>query len=160
MTVTWRSVAVAGIGLLAASALACGGGDAGSRDEGGETSPSSQPAPAPTRLRVEVRPEGRRGGRSLRTIACRPDRAREDPRCKRLDRIEPGDFGPVGRRACIQVYGGPATARVTGTLRGRRIDADFSLTDGCEIERWRRLAVLLGEPPVRGGPLPGGQTRR
>jgi hypothetical protein len=49
--------------------------------------------------------------------------------------------------ACTQVYGGDATARVTGRLHGKRVAARFELTDGCEIERWDRNRVLLGDPP-------------
>jgi hypothetical protein len=33
---------------------------------------------------------------------------------------------------------------------GVDVHARFSLTDSCEIERWRRNSVLLGDPPRRG----------
>lgn len=45
--------------------------------------------------------------------------------------------------ACTQIYGGPATARVRGTLAGKPVDAAFSRTNGCEIGRWQRNAALL-----------------
>jgi hypothetical protein len=48
--------------------------------------------------------------------------------------------------ACTQIYGGPASARVTGELLGKRVDARFERTDGCQIERWERNRVLLGDP--------------
>lgn len=54
-------------------------------------------------------------------------------------------FAP--RRAdmmCTQQYGGPQVAVVTGTFHGRPVHSSFSLTDGCEIARWRSLAPLLG----------------
>ena len=54
-------------------------------------------------------------------------------------------FAP--RRAdmmCTQQYGGPQVAVVTGTFHGRPVHSRFSLTDGCEIARWRSLAPLLG----------------
>jgi hypothetical protein len=53
----------------------------------------------------------------------------------------------VPRRAdmmCTQQYGGPQVAVVTGTFHGRPVHTRFSLTDGCEIARWRSLAPLLG----------------
>ena len=45
---------------------------------------------------------------------------------------------------CTQQYGGPQVAVVTGTFHGRPVHSHFSLTDGCEIARWRSLAPLLG----------------
>ena len=45
---------------------------------------------------------------------------------------------------CTQQYGGPQVALVTGLLYGRRVHSRFTLTDGCEIARWRALAPLLG----------------
>lgn len=45
---------------------------------------------------------------------------------------------------CTQQYGGPQVAVVTGTFHGRPVHRRFSLTDGCEIARWRSLAPLLG----------------
>src|ERR671911_651435 len=47
---------------------------------------------------------------------------------------------------CTSIYGGPAEARVTGTLRGERVDARFSREDGCQIARWDRNQDLLGPP--------------
>ncbi|GAA3393286.1 SSI family serine proteinase inhibitor [Streptomyces roseoviridis] len=67
--------------------------------------------------------------------------------CKRLDQFaEAGDnpFAPVPEdRMCTQMYGGPATAHVTGSWRGRSIDAHFSRANGCEIDRWENLRPVL-----------------
>ena len=52
--------------------------------------------------------------------------------------------------ACTQIYGGPASASVRGTLLGEQVDAQFKLTNGCEIERWDRNRVLLDDAPSRG----------
>ncbi|MEV7288255.1 SSI family serine proteinase inhibitor [Streptomyces sp. NPDC093252] len=58
-------------------------------------------------------------------------------------------FAPVAAgSACTMLYGGTATARVTGTWSGRRVDARFDRTNGCEIDRWNRLVPLL--PDLRG----------
>jgi hypothetical protein len=40
-------------------------------------------------------------------------------------------------------YGGPATARITGTWHGRPVDATYKRTDGCEISRWQGLVPVL-----------------
>ncbi|ROQ81477.1 subtilase-type protease inhibitor [Streptomyces sp. NBC_01260] len=71
--------------------------------------------------------------------------------CDRLAQL-PGEsadpFAPVSPDAmCTQQYGGPATARVTGSWRGRSIDAAFDRTNGCEIGRWNSLRPVL--PNVR-----------
>jgi hypothetical protein len=50
---------------------------------------------------------------------------------------------PDPQRVCTQIYGGPQTARVTGTIRGRHVDRSFSRTDGCEISDWDRAKALL-----------------
>lgn len=50
--------------------------------------------------------------------------------------------GPPKR--CTQQYGGPQRALITGTFGGRAVHTELSLTDGCEIARWRALAPLLG----------------
>lgn len=50
---------------------------------------------------------------------------------------------PPGRRACTQIYGGPQTARVTGTIGGRRVERSFGRSNGCAIADWDRAAALL-----------------
>ena len=51
---------------------------------------------------------------------------------------------PGPPKLCTQQYGGPQVAVVTGTFNGRSVNSRFSLTDGCEIARWRALSPLLG----------------
>ncbi|MFI5099325.1 MAG: SSI family serine proteinase inhibitor [Actinomycetes bacterium] len=45
--------------------------------------------------------------------------------------------------ACTEIYGGPQTARITGTWAGKAVDARLSRTDGCQIARWNGLSGLL-----------------
>ncbi|MGW7485599.1 SSI family serine proteinase inhibitor [Streptomyces sp. NPDC054786] len=53
-------------------------------------------------------------------------------------------FAPVPQGVnCTMMYGGPATAHVTGTWAGRPVNADFRRTNGCEISRWSRFEPLL-----------------
>jgi len=51
---------------------------------------------------------------------------------------------PGPPKLCTQQYGGPQVAVVSGTFNGRPVNTRFSLTDGCEIARWRALPPLLG----------------
>ena len=53
-------------------------------------------------------------------------------------------FAPVAPDSvCTMVYGGPATAHVTGTWAGRPVDATFDRSNGCQMARWDRLVPLL-----------------
>ena len=55
-------------------------------------------------------------------------------------------FEPVSKRTvCTDIFGGPQTASVEGTLRGDAISARFSRRNGCEIARWKLAAPLLDE---------------
>lgn len=69
-------------------------------------------------------------------------------RLAQLPRESADPFVPVpGDAMCTQQFGGPATARVTGSWSGRSIDATFDRTNGCEIARWNGLRPVL--PNVR-----------
>ncbi|MEV6051670.1 SSI family serine proteinase inhibitor [Streptomyces sp. NPDC052107] len=53
-------------------------------------------------------------------------------------------FAPVAPGTiCTMLYGGPATARVTGTWAGHSVAAAYDRSNGCEIERWDRMVPLL-----------------
>ncbi|GAA0929760.1 SSI family serine proteinase inhibitor [Streptomyces thermoalcalitolerans] len=61
-------------------------------------------------------------------------------------------FEPVPEGSlCTLQYGGPATARVTGTWAGRPVDASYDRGDGCRISRWNRLVPLLPDPDAPKG---------
>ena len=45
--------------------------------------------------------------------------------------------------ACTMIFGGPEQATVVGTLNDEGVDATFERSNGCELERWERMAVLL-----------------
>lgn len=69
--------------------------------------------------------------------------------CARLDELD-APFASVREGSvCTFLYGGPATARVTGQWRGERVDAEFNRDNGCEISRWDRLVPVL--PGVASG---------
>jgi hypothetical protein len=118
------------IALACLLVAGCGGGDEG------EDGPS---APA-TELTVRVWPEGRGGPVRERRVKC--------PGARVCGGVSVRSLAPVPEdMACTAVYGGPGVARVTGTLRGERVDERFSLEDGCQIARWERNRDLLGPPP-------------
>ena len=119
--------------LLLLLAAGCGGSSSGSS--------------GPTNLRITVWPHGK-GGRSVTyTLRC-PKGTGTLPKartaCSKLRQVSVKAFAPVpAGTACTEIYGGAQIAHVSGRFAGKTIDADFSLTNGCETARWNRLAFLL-----------------
>lgn len=67
--------------------------------------------------------------------------------CARLRHLGPQAFRPTPpNTACTEIYGGPSTARITGTFLGSSVWVRLSRTNGCEIARWQRVAFLLPRP--------------
>ena len=63
--------------------------------------------------------------------------------CAQLSTMD-DPFAPVPKNtACTQIYGGPQEADVTGLYRGRPVKAHFDRGNGCEIERWDKVAFLF-----------------
>ena len=54
--------------------------------------------------------------------------------------------GPARARSCTEIYGGPQTARVVGTLKGKRVWASFGRVNGCQISRWQGVSPWLLPP--------------
>jgi len=110
------------------------------------------PVPGGDRLVITVSHAGRADGTYL--LRCHPGRgSHPDPAgaCDTLDRRTVwgrDPFAPVPPlRMCTYMYGGPATAHITGTWAGRPVDARYDRKNGCEIARWDDLVPLL--PDVR-----------
>ena len=52
-------------------------------------------------------------------------------------------------RACTELYGGPETAHLTGTLDGEPVDVTITRYNGCGIADYDALFEALGvEPPL------------
>lgn len=90
------------------------------------------------------------GGDGTSELECSPaGGTHSDPgaACGRLDELEAqgvDPFAPVaGDARCTMQYGGPATARVTGTWHGRAVDSSYALGNGCEISRWQQIEPVL-----------------
>ena len=57
---------------------------------------------------------------------------------------DPQALEPVPPDAvCTMIFGGPEQATVVGILDGEEVDAAFERSNGCELDRWDRMAVLL-----------------
>ena len=129
------SLATAQAGAVAAAlaALAACGGDAGR--------PERPSAPTVDLVISVTSPQEHRETR----LAC--DANEQSRRCEAARRLAPFLAAqPPDDRICTQVYGGPETARVRGTIGNRRIDRRFSKVNGCAIADWRRAEPLLADP--------------
>jgi hypothetical protein len=98
-------------------------------------------------LTITVRAQGPAGPAKVWTLRCDPAGGtlpRPAVACRRLKAFRTNPFAatPPGM-ACTEVYGGPATATVRGTFRGRPVRATFSKRDGCAIARWNRVSFLF-----------------
>ena len=140
-TVVPLAVAAASVLLLAGCGTEGPGGD-----PGGSTSGSGA-AQGETELTVVVRTGAGQGNRTFLLTCDPPGGDHPDPEaaCRGLDELEQ-PFAPVpADTACTEIYGGPQTARVTGTYRGDPVDAEFDRTNGCQIDRWDAHLALLVE---------------
>ena len=124
--------------LIACLTLAACGSDGGD-DDGRPAAPGPQGAS----LTVRVQPKGPDGPSKRTRIEC--ERLGEGSEtCRSLARLTAEQLAPVPADvACAERYGGPAQARVTGVVRGERVDARFNRTDACETRRWNDNAALL-----------------
>jgi hypothetical protein len=96
-------------------------------------------------LVVRVDADGGKGAaaRELRLNCAKPT---DSPACGAAAGVSAADLAPAKSDiACTQLYGGPETATIKGTLRGDPVNASFSRTDGCQISRWKRVEALLSE---------------
>jgi hypothetical protein len=102
---------------------------------------------ASTSLHITVWPYGQgHAPKRSYTLTCAPVAGTLPHRlaaCRRLAQLK-APFAPTPENvACTQIYGGPQQAVVMGTFRGRLIRATFNRREGCEIERWNRVAFLF-----------------
>jgi hypothetical protein len=122
--------------LLAAAALfaACGS------DEPAKTTSSGL-----ANLTVTLDNDGPKGAPAKELkLSC--EKPTDSQACKTVSAITRDDLAPTpAGMACTQIFGGPETATITGTLRGSAVSARFSRSDGCEIQRWQRVQPLLAE---------------
>jgi hypothetical protein len=98
-------------------------------------------------LSITVWPKSRTHAATHWTLRCDPPGGTLPARstaCRRLSSTPDDPFAPVPREAvCTLIYGGPQEALVTGTFRGRRVWTRFTRQNGCQIQRWNRVAYLF-----------------
>jgi hypothetical protein len=137
------------VALLAVGAVACGS------DE--ETSSTGQS------LNLTLKVEDGKGKIARATLEC-PEggdahgggflSTRAEEHCAdalRMQRLLTTQ--PPKDQVCMQLYGGPQTAHIAGTLAGETIARDLSRTNGCEIADWKSAEPLLAPSGIRpGGP--------
>ncbi len=103
------------------------------------------PGPA-VEVTVTFWPNGRDGFSQKATLTCDPiggTHPSPESACEALstnaaalDPVPPGT-------ACTMIFGGPEQAAVVGLVDGVEVDAELSRSNGCELDRWDRLAPLL-----------------
>jgi hypothetical protein len=100
-----------------------------------------------TQLKVTYWPAGtEEGSAKTWTLRCHPaggTLVRPGRACLKLAALSDPFARPSPDQACTQQFGGPDQAQITGTYRGRRIWVALSLTDGCQIARFRALGFLI-----------------
>jgi LysM repeat protein len=76
------------------------------------------------------------------------------PACALVDRhvVQQVAANQRSRRLCSQIYGGPQSAHITGTVGGQDVNLTITRTDGCGTADWQTLAPLLGDPHQQGFP--------
>ncbi len=95
------------------------------------------------------------------SLTCYPDGGTHPNPVLACDQLssagDPFSPVPVGVM-CSMIYYGPQTATITGYWQGQPVSAQFSRVNGCEEQRWEKIATVLviPVPPVPanpGGPL-------
>ena len=106
----------------------------------------TEPDPPATELTIAYWPDGRDGPAREATLTCDPaggTHPQPAEGCEAL-RANADALAPLPPDLmCTQIYGGPEEAEVAGTLDGEQVQATFSRQNGCEIDRWDRLASLF-----------------
>ena len=135
----WHAYVLAAAGAVAVMCTACG--SQGGAKAASPVTPSTSlaitftagPGVTPQRWTLTCRPVG--GSLPHARAACSALGAAHDP------------FAPVPRGVmCSQIYFGQQKVTVTGSWQGPRISAHFSRVNGCQDERWKKVAALFGLP--------------
>jgi hypothetical protein len=109
---------------------------------------SSAASASNDRLTITVWAQGRGVGKpvSSASLTCRPaggSHPYPGRACRRLF-AHLAALKPVPRtRACPEVYGGPDVALVQGRVKGQRVRSWLNRRNGCQIERWNALGIVL-----------------
>ena len=127
------------LAVLALAFAGCGGDEEQPADPG-------RPAPA-TQLTVRVDPDGDGPEQAKQArVSCDPEAGERGSPCAAAGKLRPADFEPPADDVvCTQLFGGPETATISGTLARKPVEGRFSRQNGCEIARWEKVSALLAE---------------
>jgi len=135
-------VRVALVALVAVAAAGCGGE---SSDSSGSPTATQLAGSGETKLEINVSIGGSEAPTKMWTLECPDGGTLPHPNaaCAKLATMD-DPFAPVPKdKACTQIFGGPEVADVTGTFKGKAVNAHFDKGNGCEIERWNRVEFLF-----------------
>lgn len=133
------------------SLAACGEERPAGPPAGGEASATTSVRPSLEKdsLTVTVKASAEAPAKTW-TLTCDPvggDHPKAEQACASLGKAEE-PFKPVpADQMCTEIYGGPEIATVKGTWRGEPVDTTFTRKNGCELNRWAKLAPLFGGVP-------------
>lgn len=86
------------------------------------------------------------GAVKTQTLDCVGTAAKQGPVCALVKKLPASAFEPVPKdTTCTMIYGGPETATIKGQIDGKNVDAKFSRTNGCEIDRFKKVEPLFAE---------------
>jgi hypothetical protein len=134
------------LAALAAGVMACG-----SEEESGSSGQS---------LNLTVKVEDGKGKVARATLDCGDGDAHgsgflsdgADAHCRdALGMQKLLTVSPPKDQVCTQLYGGPQTAHITGTLAGQSVTRDLARRNGCEIADWQKAQPLLAPSGIRAG---------
>jgi hypothetical protein len=144
-------IALSAVAVLAAAPAATATSPAAAAD-GTAIGPPLVP-PRHDRLTITVSRTDERARKRVSVLLCHPTGGTHPvarDACNRLDEVTrwgKDPFAPVPPGTnCTMLYGGPATARITGRWAGRPVNAVFNRRNGCEVSRWDRLRPVLPGP--------------
>ncbi|TDB87726.1 hypothetical protein E1264_13865 [Actinomadura sp. KC216] len=150
----YRTLLFASPGLaMVLSLAACG-------DEQAKGTPADQPSgttsvqpsgPPADSLTINVKASKEAPAKTW-TLNCEPpggDHPKAADACAALAKAKGQDpFKPVPKdQMCTMIYGGPELAKVKGTWQGKKVNAQFSRDDGCQLDRWEKVGPLFGPVP-------------
>jgi hypothetical protein len=127
----------------------------GCGDEEGETTGSAPGKGSLLDLTLDADGPGPEKPRTATMDCPEPAHATADELCGRVLLLSPDVFDPVAPgTACTEIYGGPDTLKVVGTLEGEEVEGEFTRENGCEIDRFEAWTPILKD--LFDGYEPGG----
>jgi hypothetical protein len=117
---------------------------AGCGEGGGGDSTTTTSTASATELVVTLNPDGEGGKPAQQQVVTCP--GADKAACEAIAALPPDPAAEVPPgAACTQIYGGPDTLVLEGTINGESVNARLSRAKGCEIERFDRFGPLLKE---------------